>query len=101
MTYNNLIYKYFKLFVYDSVYKRFGGFLMVINEDNNCNEIFDEIIKSRRSTRFFTEEFPSKEIIEDILNLYDQSNPINWYKSFFVKLEFVPLFKFVKFRYKF
>ncbi len=41
---------------------------MVINEDNNCNEIFDEIIKSRRSTRFFTEEFPSKEIIEDILN---------------------------------
>jgi len=41
---------------------------MTINNDNDCNKIFDEIIKSRHSTRFFKEEFPSKENIEDILN---------------------------------
>ena len=41
---------------------------MTINNDKDCNEIFDEIIKSRRSTRFFKDEFPSKENIEDILN---------------------------------
>src|SRR5664280_2638803 len=41
---------------------------MAINNDNDCNEIFDEVIKSRRSTRFFKDEFPSKENIEDILN---------------------------------
>ena len=41
---------------------------MTINNDNDCNEIFDEIIKSRHTTRFFKDEFPSKENIEDILN---------------------------------
>ena len=40
---------------------------MTINNDNDCNKIFDEIIKSRRSTRLFKDEFPSKENIEDIL----------------------------------
>ncbi len=41
---------------------------MAINNDNDCNNIFDEIIKSRRSIRFFKDEFPSKENIEDILD---------------------------------
>jgi nitroreductase len=41
---------------------------MTIKNDNDCNKIFDEIIQSRRSTRFFKDEFPSKENIEDILN---------------------------------
>ena len=41
---------------------------MTINNDNDCNKIFDEIIQSRRSTRLFKDEFPSKENIEDILD---------------------------------
>ena len=41
---------------------------MTINNDKDCNNIFDEIIKSRHSTRVFKDEFPSKENIEDILN---------------------------------
>jgi nitroreductase len=41
---------------------------MSINKDNDCNNVFDEIIKSRRSVRFFKDEFPSKENIEDILD---------------------------------
>ena len=41
---------------------------MTINNDTNCNEIFDRILKSRRSIRVFKDEFPSKENIEDILD---------------------------------
>ena len=41
---------------------------MTINNYNDCNKLFDEIIRSRHSTRFFKDEFPSKENIEDILN---------------------------------
>jgi nitroreductase len=41
---------------------------MVTNNDNDCNYIFDKIIRSRRSIRFFKDEFPSKENIEDILD---------------------------------
>jgi nitroreductase len=41
---------------------------LTINNDKECNNIFDEIIKSRHSTRVFKDEFPSKENIEDILN---------------------------------
>ncbi len=41
---------------------------MTINKDYDCNNVFDEIIKSRRSVRFFKDEFPSKENIEDILD---------------------------------
>ena len=40
---------------------------MTITNDNDCNEVFDKIIKSRRTVRFFKDEFPSKEDIEDIL----------------------------------
>jgi nitroreductase len=36
--------------------------------DNECNNIFDKIIESRRSVRFFKEDFPSKENIEEVLN---------------------------------
>ena len=41
---------------------------MVINNDKDCNYIFDKIIKSRRSIRFFKDKSPSKENIEDILD---------------------------------
>ena len=41
---------------------------MTINKDNDCNNVFDEIIKSRRSVRFFKDEFPLKGNIEDILD---------------------------------
>ena len=41
---------------------------MSINKDNDCNNVFDEIIKSRRSVRFFKDEFPLKKNIEDILD---------------------------------
>lgn len=41
---------------------------MDIADNNDCNNMFDEIIKSRRSVRFFKDEFPSKEFIKDILN---------------------------------
>ena len=41
---------------------------MTINDNNDCNKIFDEIIQTRRSTRFFKDEFPSKKNIEDILD---------------------------------
>ena len=41
---------------------------MDIADNNDCNNMFDEIIKSRRSVRFFKDEFPSKEDIKDILN---------------------------------
>ncbi len=41
---------------------------MVFENNNDCSKVFDEVIKSRRSIRFFKEEFPSKENIEDILN---------------------------------
>jgi nitroreductase len=41
---------------------------LTINNNKDCNNIFDEIIKSRHSTRVFKDEFPSKENIEDILN---------------------------------
>jgi nitroreductase len=40
---------------------------MDIADNNDCNNMFDEIIKSRRSVRFFKDEFPSKEDIKDIL----------------------------------
>lgn len=43
-------------------------FLMVINSDNDCDYIFDKIIRSRRSIRFFKDKFPQKEDIEDILD---------------------------------
>ena len=36
--------------------------------DKDCSQVFDEIIMSRRSVRFFKDQFPSKEDIEDILN---------------------------------
>jgi nitroreductase len=41
---------------------------MDINNNKDCNSILDSIIKSRRSTRLFNEEVPSKEDIESILN---------------------------------
>jgi nitroreductase len=37
-------------------------------DDKDCNNVFDKIIMSRRSVRFFKDEFPSKEDIEDVLN---------------------------------
>ena len=41
---------------------------MATNNDKDCNNIFDKIIRSRRSIRFFKDKFPSKENIEDILD---------------------------------
>jgi nitroreductase len=41
---------------------------MDINNDRDCNLILDSIIESRRSTRFFNDEVPSKKDIESILN---------------------------------
>lgn len=41
---------------------------MNINNNRDCNSTLDSIISSRRSTRFFSDEFPSKEDIESILN---------------------------------
>ncbi len=39
-----------------------------MGNDKECNKVFDEIIKSRRSVRFFKDQFPSKEDIENILD---------------------------------
>jgi nitroreductase len=36
--------------------------------NNDCNDVLDEIIKSRRSIRVFNDEFPSKEDVEKILH---------------------------------
>jgi nitroreductase len=41
---------------------------MVTINDKDCNYIFDNIVRSRRSIRFFEDKFPSKENIEDILD---------------------------------
>jgi nitroreductase len=38
------------------------------NNNEEVNDIFDEIIELRRSVRFFKDEFPLKEDIENILN---------------------------------
>jgi len=40
---------------------------MDITNNNDCNNVFDEIISSRRSVRVFKDESPSKEDIKDIL----------------------------------
>jgi nitroreductase len=40
---------------------------MTISNDKNCSKIFDDIIRSRHSTRAFKDEFPSRESIEEIL----------------------------------
>ena len=32
-----------------------------------CNDVFDNIIETRRSIRFFKDEMPPKEFIEDII----------------------------------
>jgi nitroreductase len=40
---------------------------MTLNNNTDCNKVFDEIIKSRQSIRSFKDDIPSKENIEDIL----------------------------------
>ncbi len=38
-----------------------------LNVSEECNNVFDEIIETRRSIRFFKDEMPPKEFIEDII----------------------------------
>lgn len=39
----------------------------MVNVTNECKTVFDNIIKNRRSIRFFKEKIPPKELIEEII----------------------------------